>query len=42
VGHERSGVRDAKELAKLPKAERQRWMKLWDEVRDLKTRAGKK
>jgi serine/threonine protein kinase len=37
-----SGVREAKELADLPDEERQRWMKLWSEVRDLVRRAGKK
>ncbi|HYT95334.1 MAG TPA: tetratricopeptide repeat protein, partial [Gemmataceae bacterium] len=37
-----SGVRDAKELAALPDEERQRWLNLWSEVRDLVRRAGKK
>jgi tetratricopeptide (TPR) repeat protein/serine/threonine protein kinase len=37
-----SGVRDAKELAELPDEERQRWLKLWGEVRDLARRARKK
>ncbi len=37
-----SGVRDAKELARLPEAERQQWMKLWGDVRDLMARVGKK
>ncbi len=35
-------VRDARPLAELPEEERQRWMKLWEEVRDLVRRAGKK
>ena len=39
---ELSGVRDAKELAGLPEAERQRCAKLWGDVRDLLRRAAKK
>src|SRR5262249_54048688 len=34
-----SGVRDARELAELPDEERQRWLQLWGEVRDLNQRA---
>ncbi|MCI0456032.1 MAG: tetratricopeptide repeat protein [Gemmataceae bacterium] len=37
-----SGVRDAKELDALPREEREVWQKLWRDVRDLMTRAGKK
>src|SRR5262245_3955705 len=37
-----SGGRDAKELAELPDAGRQRWMQLSGEVRDRVRRAGKK
>jgi tetratricopeptide (TPR) repeat protein len=37
-----SGVRDAKGLAELPDAERERWKELWGAVRDLVRRAGKK
>src|SRR5262249_34244419 len=37
-----SGVRDAKGLAELPDAERERWKELWSAVRDLLRRAGKK
>jgi tetratricopeptide (TPR) repeat protein len=37
-----SSVRDDKALAELPEEERQRWKKLWEHVRDIVRRAGKK
>jgi tetratricopeptide (TPR) repeat protein len=37
-----SGVRDARGLAELPDAERERWKELWSAVRDLLRRAEKK
>src|SRR5262245_60205535 len=37
-----SSVRDAKALDTLPREEREAWLKLWSDVRDLMARAGKK
>jgi tetratricopeptide (TPR) repeat protein len=34
-----AGVREAKELAKLPEAERQLWQRLWTEVKELEREA---
>jgi hypothetical protein len=34
-----AGVRGAKSLARLPKADRKEWQKLWEEVETLRQRA---
>ncbi len=37
-----NGVRGADALAKLPEAERREWSKLWEDVEELRKRAGGK